>query len=185
MSTAQVALDIAAASLGVSASRRLGGERGGHCDLDQVGQSASSATDLDRASARQTDLDRASARQTDLDRASARQAEGCRTDRGAQHRSPVGRSPHCDSREAWCNRPQGRRPTDLLLAYGLHLFPTQTERSRTIAPADFAVFEVPFGQVRDQWGERGNLLLQALITRGDGKARYSKVIRIKKSGRVP
>ena len=71
------------------------------------------------------------------------------------------------------------------MVFGLHLFPTQTERSRTIASADFAVFEVPFGQVRDQWGEQGKLPLQALITWGRGKASHSKVIRIKTSGRVP
>jgi hypothetical protein len=81
-------------------------------------------------------------------------------------------------------RPPGGRPRPTF-EYGLYLFPTRTEHRRTIAPADFAVFEVPFGQVRDQWGEQGKLPLQALITWGRGKASHSKVIRIKTSGRVP
>jgi hypothetical protein len=86
-------------------------------------------------------------------------------------------------RRRTADRGGGRPPH--VFEYGLFLFPTRTEHRRTIAPTDFAVFEVPFGQVRDQWGERGKLLLQTLITWGDGKASYSKVIRIKMSGRMP
>jgi hypothetical protein len=66
--------------------------------------------------------------------------------------------------------------------FGFDLFPTQTERSRAIAPTDFATFEVTFAEVRDRWGEQENLGLQACITRGDGKTRYSKVIRIRTPG---
>lgn len=160
MSTARVALDIAAASLGVSvvsvaatATWIRSGSRL-RVRLTWTGHSQDKLKDVVRIEVRNTGRQSAVLRNVILGK------RGVTGHRG------------------------GGRPT-YGIEYGLRLFPTQTERSRTIAPADFAVFEVPFGQVRDQWGERGNLLLQALITRGDGKARYSKVIRIKTSGRVP
>ena len=59
------------------------------------------------------------------------------------------------------------------------LMPTAAEASRLIGPTDFAVFDVPLSDVMEKWGEGESLLLQASATRGDGKVRDSNVIRVK------
>ena len=59
------------------------------------------------------------------------------------------------------------------------LMPTSAAPIRLVAPTDFVVFDLPLSDVMEEWGEGETLYLQASATRGDGKVRDSNVIRIK------
>jgi hypothetical protein len=65
------------------------------------------------------------------------------------------------------------------------LMPNPAEPNRIIAPTDFAVFDIPLSDVMEKWGQGESLMLQASAVRGDGKIRYSNVIRVKTPRRVP
>jgi len=159
MSTAQVALDIAAASLGVS----------------MISVTANVATWIRSGSRLRVQL-------THVEHAHDRLQDVVRIE--VQN---VGRQPAVLRGVKLGKRVITGYRTDRPIwgtTYGFDLFPTQTEQSRTIAATDFAVFEVNFSEVRDQWGEKETLLLQAQIVRGDGKRLVSKVIQIRTPGRV-
>jgi hypothetical protein len=64
-------------------------------------------------------------------------------------------------------------------SYFFDLFPMPTEQSRLIAPTDFTTFTVPMSDVMGQWGEGESLLLHARAQRGDGKILESNVLRVK------
>lgn len=160
MSTAQVALDIAAASLGVS-----------------VLSAAANVTTWIRSGGRLR------VRLTWTEHPHDRLKDVVRIEvHNTGRQSAVLRSVNLGKR--YVKGYSGGNPT-YGVEWGFELFPTPTEASRTIAPTDFSVFEVTFAEVRDRWGGGESLNLQAYVKRGDGKNRFSKVIRIKTPGQMP